>query len=205
MEGFMLKGCAHLSLAGIFAGLFFLPLCIGQQGAGGSGPSPQEKALTPAQRAYRQYKERRTGLRAKGKDVFDAEMAREKAGDCKDANNQAEFNVCFGKVLTITERNLDSMEQVIRGLQAGVPKTTEEAAQLPTGHAGAEPSPQQLAAQFDGVEKAWRGYREVACEAAFNQFYGGSGAPSFQMECELKLTRDHMRELWMIYGEDLYM
>jgi uncharacterized protein YecT (DUF1311 family) len=53
------------------------------------------------------------------------------------------------------------------------------------------------------VEQSWWQYREVACAAAFHQFDGGTGGPSFQLECKLKLARDHMRELSLIYGGEL--
>jgi hypothetical protein len=36
-------------------------------------------------------------------------------------------------------------------------------------------------------------------------FDGGTGGPSFDLECRLKLTRNHMRELDLIYGEDLHL
>jgi uncharacterized protein YecT (DUF1311 family) len=65
--------------------------------------------------------------------------------------------------------------------------------------------PAQYAAEFDGLEKAWQQFRELACKAAFHQFNGGTGAPSFQIQCELKLARDHMRELDLIYGSDLHL
>jgi uncharacterized protein YecT (DUF1311 family) len=204
-EVLMSKRNVHWSLVALCGNLFFLPLCMSQQSAGGVSSSAPQQALTPVQQAYRKYTERRSSLRAKGGEVFDAEMAREKAGDCKDAKTQADFDYCYGEQLAITEKNLDSFEQVIRGLQAGEPKTTEELAKQPAGPPGQELSPEQFAAEFNAVEKAWHNYRDLACKAAFHQFEGGSGAPSFEMECELKLTRDHMRELHMIYGEDLYM
>jgi uncharacterized protein YecT (DUF1311 family) len=61
-------------------------------------------------------------------------------------------------------------------------------------------TPKELSDEFERVEKAWQEYRETACTAAFHQFSGGTGGPSFEGQCELKLTRDHMRELDMIYG-----
>jgi uncharacterized protein YecT (DUF1311 family) len=63
---------------------------------------------------------------------------------------------------------------------------------------------EQLVAEFDRVEEVWERYRESACRAAFHQFAGGTGGPSFEMQCQLKVTRDHMRELDMIYGADLH-
>jgi hypothetical protein len=73
-----------------------------------------------------------------------------------------------------------------------------------TGPAGPVLSQGQLVAEFDQVEKIWGKYLESACQTAFHQFAGGTGGHSFEMQCRLKLTRDHMRELDMIYGSDLH-
>jgi uncharacterized protein YecT (DUF1311 family) len=72
------------------------------------------------------------------------------------------------------------------------------------GMAGPSLSGEQLATEFERVEQSWRQYREVACAAAQHQWEGGTGGPSFEMECELKLARDHLRELHMIYGQELH-
>jgi hypothetical protein len=63
-------------------------------------------------------------------------------------------------------------------------------------------TPEQDRADFEHVEQSWRQYTKLACTAAYHQFDGGSGGPSFEMQCELKLTRDHLQELAMIYGEE---
>jgi uncharacterized protein YecT (DUF1311 family) len=73
------------------------------------------------------------------------------------------------------------------------------------GIAGISLTPEHQLAEFKRVEQSWQQYRETACAAAFHQFGGGTGGPSFEMECELKLTRNHIRELEMIYGEDLLL
>jgi hypothetical protein len=74
-----------------------------------------------------------------------------------------------------------------------------------TGIAGPTLSPKQHVAEFRKVEQSWRHYQKAACTAAFHQFDGGTGGPSFELECELKLDRSHMHELDMIYGEDLHL
>jgi hypothetical protein len=48
--------------------------------------------------------------RSQAKQVFDTEMSRENAGDCPDAKTDYDFNVCYGKQLTITDQNLKSYE-----------------------------------------------------------------------------------------------
>jgi uncharacterized protein YecT (DUF1311 family) len=120
-----------------------------------------------------------------------------KAGDCPTAQTTVDFNDCFGKQLTLAEQSLKCYEAVIQGLDAPAPEPPDLSSQeLPPSW-----TPAQELAQFHRVEQSWRQYRDLACTAAYHQFDGGSGAPSFAMECRLKLTRDHMRELAMIYGE----
>jgi len=198
----MLTTNSHPILTAICLAIFLSPICIAQQ-TPDNQPAPK-KPLTPEQQAYRQWTEKHSSLQAQGKQIFSAEIAREQVGDCKDANTTADFDNCYGDQLTITDQNLTRFEAVIRALQAGPPQDPAEAtAQTPAS--GQQLSPQQLAHEFDNVEQLWRQYRDTACKAAFHQFDGGSGAASFEMQCELKLTRDHMRELDTIYGVDLHL
>ena len=187
--------------------MMLIAILVSQQCCGQESPAKPKKVLTPEQVIYqREWKEfmaKRQGLQAQAKQVFDAEMAREKAGDCPDANTTYDANICFGKEGTITEQNLKSYEGIIQGLLAPAPQMAGQANTDMPGPAGPSLTPAQLSEEFERVEKSWREYRETACTTAFHQFAGGTGGPSFQMECELKLTRDHMRELDMIYGGDL--
>src|SRR5208282_1183415 len=180
------------------------PLFLGQQ-----GPAIPKKDPTPEQEAYRQYEANHRGLQAQAKQVFDTEMAREKAGDCPDAKTDYDFNVCFGKQLTITDQNLKTYEGFIRELMAPPPRAPGQPAvetnPPASGIAGPVLSPAEFEREFERVEQSWWQYRENACAAAFHQFEGGTGGPSFELECKLKLTRDHMRELSMIYGEELHL
>ena len=77
--------------------------------------------------------------------------------------------------------------------------------QQPPALRGVTLLPKQHVAEFRKAEQSWRQYRDTACTAAFHQFDGGTGGPSFELECELKLDRSHMHELDMIYGEDLHL
>jgi uncharacterized protein YecT (DUF1311 family) len=178
--------------------------CTGQQ----QGPERPKKVLTPEQVLYQKqskaYLAKRLSLQGQAKQVFDAEMAREKAGDCPNAATTYDSNVCLGRELTLTEQNLKSYEGIIEGLLSPPPQMPGQAGANVPGPAGPSLTPKQLTEEFESVERGWRAYRETACAAAFHQFDGGTGGPSFQMECELKLTRDHMRELDMIYGGDLH-
>jgi uncharacterized protein YecT (DUF1311 family) len=167
---------------------------------GQQSQSAGQRPLTPEQQAYRQWDARHQQLKDQGKQIFDAEMAREKAGDCPDANTTDDFNTCYGKQLDATEASLKSFEATIHGLLEPPPKMPGERA-APPPSAGGIPTAAQDIAEFESVEQSWRAYRDQACAAAFHQFQGGTGAPSFELECRLQLTRDHMRELKMIYGE----
>jgi len=189
------------------------PLSFSQQSQPQPVPATPKKILTPEQKALqqraRQSMEKRQRLQAQAKQIFDAEMAREKAGDCPNAQTTADFNICFGDQGNITEQNLNSFEGIIRELNAPEPPLPSQSAAEPSqpvmGIAGPSLTPEQFLAEFNHVEEVWRRYRETACTAAFHQFNGGTGGPSFQMTCELKLSRDHMRELDMIYGSDLHL
>ncbi len=46
---------------------------------------------------------------------------------------------------------------------------------------------------------AWDKYRESQCQAAFDQYKGGTIVPSQAGSCELLLRRSRMRELHGIY------
>lgn len=172
------------------------PFSFGQQ-----GPAYPKKVLAPQQETYQQWETKYRSLQAQGKQVFDAEMAREKAGDCPDAQTTSDFNTCFGRQLTITGQNLKSYEGIIRELMVPSPQPSVEKSGSVNGLAGPSLTPARQAAEFGRVEQSWRQYSKAACAAAYHQFDGGSGAQSFEMQCELQLTRDHMRELHMIYGE----
>ncbi len=171
-----------------------ITLCAQNQ----QNPPAHHKVLTPQQHAYQQqlkvFLARQQRLRAQAKTIFDVEMAREKADLCANAGSTHDSNVCYEKQIEITDGNLKSFEAVMRDLSAPEP-------QMPGEPADPNATAAHVQAEFDNVEQLWRHYRETACAAAFHQFGWGSGGPSFEMECQLRLARDHMRELRMIYGE----
>jgi uncharacterized protein YecT (DUF1311 family) len=187
----------------ILIAIFSNHQCSGQQDT-----AKPKKVLTPEQIAYQRewkvYMVKRQSLQAGAKQIFDSEMAREKAGDCPGANSTYDFNVCYGKESATTEQNLQSYEGIIEGLLGPQPQMPGQIDTNMPGPAGPSFTPKQHSDEFDHVEQSWREYRKAACTAAFHQFDGGTGGPSFEGECELKLTRDHMRELDMIYGGDLH-
>jgi len=123
----------------------------------------------------------RDTLRAQANQAFDAEMARAKAGDCPDSKATYDFNVCFGDAVGVADQNLKAYVGSIRNLLALRNRD-------------------QDAAEFDRTEGLWHSYMNEATKAAFHQFSGGTGGPSFEMETHLRLVRSHMTELNNIYG-----
>ena len=171
-------------------------------------PSETKKILTPEQQALQQQirdlDAKRATLRAQAKQAFDAEMARAKGGDCKTANNTYEFNVCFGKAAEAADQNLKSYEDAIRAL-LGL-KYPDLTGRPPVpGPAGPALTPEQEVAGFDRVEQLWHSYLDASTSAAFHQFGGGTGGPSFEMETHLRLVRSHMTELDNLYGMLLHL
>jgi len=192
-----------------FVAMILLSPLATQECSGQTTAERPKKVLTPEQviyqKQYREFVANRQSLQAQGKQVFDAEMAREKAGDCPNAQSNSEFINCFGEQLTIAGGNLTAFEGIIRELQAPGPQMPGQSDSNMHGPAGPPLTPKELGDEFEQVERVWRDYRETACRAAYHQFGGGTGGPSFEGQCELKLTRDHMRELDMIYGGDLHL
>jgi uncharacterized protein YecT (DUF1311 family) len=197
------NGLAGVLGVTLCASLVTVGICSGQQDGDKRSSPDQANASRPKQLDYQE--EWRQGLQAKAKQIFDAEAEREGSGDCSSSNTTADFDNCFGQRLEETATNLKNFDGVIRQWQSGSPQMSVSAAETTAGPAGPELTPAQHAAEFDRLENAWQQYRELACEAAFHQFDGGTGAPSFQMQCELKLTRAHLRELDLIYGSDLHL
>jgi uncharacterized protein YecT (DUF1311 family) len=191
----------------IVAALSLTFLCLASLALSQQGPPAHHKVLTPEQQAYQQqygqWYARHQQLQAQAKQIYDAEMAREKAGDCPNASSTLDFNVCYGKQIDTAEANLKSFEATLHDLLGPAAEMGEQATPSP-GPAGPSLTSAQITVEFESVEKVWRQYRETTCTAAFHQFGGGTGGPSFEAECWLRLTRDHMRELEMIYDGALH-
>lgn len=164
-----------------------------------------KKVLTPEQQAYQEELKRvraeRDRLRAAAKQAFDGEMAREKAGDCPAAQTTYDFNMCYSKQNAITGENYKAYTGAVRallGLKYPLAPGVKEGP-LPPGPAGPQLTPEENVTEFDKTESLWAAYKEAECTVAFHQFGGGTGGPSAEMECRLRLMRSHMRDLDSIY------
>ncbi len=171
--------------------------------------SRPHKVLTPEQETYQQswnaWHQDHQNLQAKAKQIYDAEMAREKAGDCPAAQSTLDFERCYGKVLDSVSASLKDFESTLHALMVPPPPMPGSTEANVPGIAGPHLTSGQLSSEFDQVEQRWRDYQKSACAAAFHQFHGGTGGPPFEAECEIKLTRNHLRELDLIYGNDLHL
>jgi hypothetical protein len=183
-------------------------LAISLTAFGQNAPRPH-KVLTPEQEAYQQnyhaWLENHQSLQAKAKQIYDAEVAREKAGDCPAAHSTREFEECYSKVFDCSSASPKDFESTVHALMVPPPQFPGGTETSVPGPAGPTLTSDQLSAEFDQVEHLWRQYEVAACAAAFHQFDGGTGGPPFEAECEIKLTRNHLRELELIYGNDLHL
>jgi uncharacterized protein YecT (DUF1311 family) len=175
----------------------------------GQNDARPHKVLTPEQRTYQQsyraWSENHRSLQAKAKQIYDTEMAREKAGDCPAAQSTREFEECYSKVFDTVSASLKDFESTLRALMLPPPQFPGTTATSEPGPAGPTLTSDQLSAESDQVEHLWHQYADAACTAAFHQFDGGTGGRPFEAECEIKLTRNHLREIDLIYGNDLHL
>jgi len=130
---------------------------------------------------------KRDALRAQAKKAFDAEMIRQNAGDCPNANTTYDSNVCLGNEVGITDRNLQTYETAIRDL-LGLKYAEFPGQNSMPGSARTNVTPEQSVAEFDHLEQLWQSYSD------------GTGGPGFEMQCHLLLVRSHILELNSIYA-----
>ena len=134
-------------------------------------------------------------LQARAKAAFDREMAREKAGDCRDARTTLEINQCLDREVATTKANYEAFLGAPRALVARARNDEPE----PAGPSGKPATRTELLAGFDATAVQWERYREQQCQAAYDLYKSGTAAPSQAGFCELALRRSHMRELMVIY------
>lgn len=172
---------------------------------GQNTPRPK-KVLTPEQQEFQRkvssYMVQRKALQEQAAKAFDAETAREKAGDCKSASTTLDIETCLGKETEITETNYSAFTGTIRELLSlSYPEFPQPAASVPTE---APPNAENLVKEFDALQTAWQQYRKIGTNAAYNQFKGGTFAPVSSATTSQKLLRSHMRELSSIYEGPLH-
>ena len=91
---------------------------------------------------------------------------------------------CMGKEIEFTEAHLDAFVSDMRAIASA----SERANQPNPG------SPRALD-EFNKTDKAWREYRESACNLQRAWFGRGTGGSPAAAECELSLDREYMKRL----------
>ena len=167
-----------------------------------------KKVLSPEQQAFQaklpSYYATLDKLRSTAKQALDAELAREKAGDCLNAQSTYEFNVCFGDALAATEKNFKTYEGALRDLAELQFPTMEGDSRNAAGAGGPVEETEQSVASFKHMEDLWQAYLDAAARIAFGNFGGGTGGPSFELQTRIRLIRGHMRELDTLYDMRLH-
>jgi uncharacterized protein YecT (DUF1311 family) len=143
-------------------------------------------------------------FRRQAKMAFDGEMAREKSGDCVDAKTTYETNVCLDKAIDATTANYKAYTGALRSL-LGLKPPGSEGVEEADGPTGKPLTSEELVKEFDEVEAAWETYRKAQCAAAYDEFRGGTIAPSMFGFCALRLMRGRMRDLDSIYYTRLHL
>ena len=183
-----------------FALSLFFPFVFAVFAWGQQPSSKLQKILTPEQQALQQQSkqidDRRKELRSAAKQAFNAEMSKEKSGDCPNSTTTSDFDDCYSKAETDTGKNFKAYEDAIRNIE-GLPSPSASSSPVPLF------TPNRDTTDFDQMEQRWAAYRDAACAAFGHQWEGGSGRASAEMECHLRLTRAHMRELDYLYTTDL--
>jgi uncharacterized protein YecT (DUF1311 family) len=174
--------------------LIFIACCVGVFAQSTSGKqTPQEE--------WKAYQAQSALFREQVTAAFDREMARQKAGDCREATTTYAIGECLAKETETTTMNYKEYTGALRSLLGLVYPGGETLAQGPSG----KPlTSKELVKEFDTAEAAWQQYREAICRAAADQFLGGT---IFYLEggyCQLMLVRSHMRELDTIYNMRLH-
>lgn len=164
------------------------------------------KVVTPEQRRYQtevsQWLAHRSQLRAQAQNALNAEMAREKAGDCPDANTTRAQEECLASEIQKTRSNYSAFADAVRTMLA-LPYPTMVGEQPISGPTGKPLTSDERVTEFDKLEAESKAYRDDASKAAYDQYRGGTLAPVFALEAEQKLLRLHLKEIAFIYGEQL--
>jgi hypothetical protein len=132
--------------------------------------------------------------------TWDREMARETAGDCRGSDTTRDYGTCLAQEVTTTEANLKAYSGAFRAIFALL---FSESSRV-SGPTGTPPTADEFINEFDDMETKWGLYRTAICSAAYDFYRGGTIAPDVSSRCDLRVMRNHMRELGRILGESFH-
>ena len=170
------------------------------------GQTPQtrpKKVLTPQQVAYqlamKDYSAKLDQHRQAATAAYNAEMAREKAPECPNANTTYDENMCIEHEDAVTDTNYKAFITALRAMLA-LPVPASPGIPTPiTGPTGPEATPATNTAAFDTAESAWHTYSTAECGAVDTLWRGGTIVNSMVGRCHLRMARARMHELDEVY------
>ncbi len=169
-----------------------------------TAPAPK-KLVTPAQTVYQQawrdWFAKYGALRQTAEQALAAEQAREKTGDCANADTTIAAEQCLAREIATTQSNYARVTGALRAMLA-LPPPEMPCEPVMLGPTGTSPTPAERLAAFDALETASAAYRKLAAGVAFDEFKGGTLAPVFSLEAEQKLLRSHLSELAFLYDTE---
>ena len=125
---------------------------------------------------------------ARANQAYAAESARQKAGICTKADNNASLNGCLTNEMAKTKANYLQFERALGALL-----------RIPQDGSKAVSAPKRLS--FDDAETAWASYRDKICDTLYHTYDGGTEAGPAFGSCVVTLTGSHMQELHTLFGE----
>jgi hypothetical protein len=195
-----LRGSGRDLLVGLAAILSSTGLALTQS------PVRPPKVLTPEQRQHQvevsKWLARQAELRTRAQHALNAEVAREKAGDCPHANTTLAAEECLASEIEKTRSNYAAFAEAIRAMLA-LAYPTMPGEQPVSGPTGKPLTADERVKEFDKLEAESKAYRDDASKAAYDDYRGGSYAPVFEAEAEQKLLRLHLQEMAFIYDTEL--
>ncbi|MBV9300619.1 MAG: hypothetical protein JOY62_04935 [Acidobacteriaceae bacterium] len=166
----------------------------------------ESKHKTPEQVKYQSEMEHwraaRNELRTRARAALDAERAREKAGDCPNADTTFAAEKCLNAEIDKTQGNYAAFTSALREM-LGLARPLGPGEMPISGPTGMPLSAPERVAEFDRIENEWKRYRDLCTAAAYDEFKGGTEAPVFELEAQQRLARLHLEELSFIYDNEL--
>jgi len=141
---------------------------------------------------WKEFYAKQQGFQQKGTDALNLEKELEKRDECKNALSTLDFGECISREFGQTQQNYLAYVRAIGGLV----RLNPPGEATPGG--GNEPDAGKA---LDSAEALWIRYRDAECESVGNQYWGGSMRPGAIMECRVKLTQYHIRDLAEFYGD----
>jgi uncharacterized protein YecT (DUF1311 family) len=139
-------------------------------------------------------------LQAQAKAAYESEMAREKAGDCPNADNTRAIVGCLADEIATTTANFKAFTGAIRSVLSLEGADAKDTILGPTGQT---PSREEVLRAFDDAASAWDKYSKAQCDAIYGLYRGGTYTKVAGASCELLLLRSRMREMDRLYNDAL--